>query len=139
MHNIINIILNNVNDISTSGFDMWWFYLNWTSKHLIHLEKFLYFHDLIPISIGIFLIGFLGFIEASDFVLILINTELMMLGINFYLITISLVYSSYLGQVYSLCFLSLTAAETAIGLGLLITLYRIKGSIQFIETSGLKF
>jgi NADH:ubiquinone oxidoreductase subunit K len=62
-----------------------------------------------------------------------------MLGINFYLITISLVYSSYLGQVYSLCFLSLTAAETAIGLGLLITLYRIKGSIQFIETSGLKF
>jgi NADH-quinone oxidoreductase subunit K len=63
----------------------------------------------------------------------------MLLGINFYLITLSVIYSNYLGQVYALCFLSLTAAETAVGLGLLITLYRIKGSVQFVELTGLKY
>lgn len=116
-----------------------WFSINWEAQLISYSNSFLYLHDLLPISIGIFLIGFLGFSEASDFVTVLINTELMLLGINFYLITLSVIYSNYLGQVYALCFLSLTAAETAVGLGLLITLYRIKGSVQFVELTGLKY
>jgi NADH-quinone oxidoreductase subunit K len=47
-------------------------------------------------------------------------------------------YGSYEGQVYALCFLAVTAAETAIGLGLLILFYRSKGQITFAELSTLK-
>jgi NADH-quinone oxidoreductase subunit K len=61
-----------------------------------------------------------------------------MLGVNFYLITTSIFYGSYEGQVYALCFLAVTAAETAIGLGLLVLLYRSKGQITFTELSTLK-
>ena len=93
-------------------------------------------HDLLPLSACIFLIGLVGFVESRDFLTILVATELMMLGINFYLITLSVLNSSYAGQVYALCFLAITAAETAIGLGLLILLYRSKGQITFAELSS---
>lgn len=39
---------------------------------------------------------------------------------------------------YALCFLAITAAETAIGLGILILLYRVKGKIAFDEFSTLR-
>ena len=98
----------------------------------------LYYHELLPLATCIFLIGFLGFLESKDFLSLLINTEIIMLGLNFYIITSSLLWGDYLGQMYALCFLAITAAETAIGLGLLILVYRTKGNIVFTEVSTLK-
>jgi NADH-quinone oxidoreductase subunit K len=83
-------------------------------------------------------VGVVGFLESREFLSLLINIEIMMLGINFYLITSSLVWGDYFGQLYSLCFLAVTAAETVIGLGLLILLYRAKGRITFTELSTLR-
>jgi NADH-quinone oxidoreductase subunit K len=95
-------------------------------------------YDLLPLTICIFLIGFVGFLESKDFLALLVNIELMMMGINFYLITCSIISGTHLGQLYALCFLAITAAETAVGLGLLILLYRSKGQISFTELSSLK-
>jgi len=95
-------------------------------------------HELIPLSISVFLIGLIGFLESREFLSILVNTEIMMLGINFHLITSSILWGDYFGQVYALCFLAITAAETAVGLGILILLYRTKGKISFDEFSTLK-
>jgi len=91
-----------------------------------------------PLTIAIFLIGLISFLESKEFLSVLINTEIMMLGINFNLITSSILWGDYFGQVYALCFLAITAAETAVGLGILILLYRTKGKIQFDEFSTLK-
>jgi NADH-quinone oxidoreductase subunit K len=102
------------------------------------LDNLIYIYDLVPLSICIFLIGLIGFIESKNFLNLLVNTELMMLGINFYLITISIIYGNYEGQIYALSFLAIVASETAIGLGLLILLYRSKGQITFVELSTLK-
>jgi len=95
-------------------------------------------HELLPLTVAMFLIGFIGFFESQEFLSILINTEIMMLAINFNLITNSIIWADYYGQVYSLCFLAITAAETAVGLGILILLYRTKGKISFDEFSTLK-
>jgi len=62
----------------------------------------------------------------------------MMLGINFHLITSAILWGDYSGQVYALCFLAITAAETAVGLGILILLYRTKGKITFDEFATLR-
>lgn len=101
-------------------------------------SNLLYSHELLPLTTCIFLIGFLGFLESKDFLSLLINTEIIMLGLNFYVITMSLIWGDYVGQMYALCFLAVTAAETAIGLGLLILVYRAKGNIVFTELSTLK-
>jgi NADH-quinone oxidoreductase subunit K len=93
---------------------------------------------LLPLAICIFLIGLIGFFESKEFLTLLINVEVTMLGINFYLVLCSLFFGDYFGQLYVLCFVAVTAAETAIGLGLLILLYRAKGQITFTELSTLR-
>lgn len=109
---------------------------DFASNNLVN--SILYAHELLPLSISIFLAGLIGFLESKEFLSTLINIEVIMLGINFYLITSSLVWGDYQGQLYALCFLAVTAAETAVGLGLLILLYRAKGRITFTELSTLK-
>jgi NADH-quinone oxidoreductase subunit K len=124
-------------------------FINYTNEEVINqwlvnerstsiVEKLWFAHELLPLALCIFLVGFIGFWESREFLSLLINIEIMMLGMNFYLITTSLGFGDYVGQVYALCFLAVTAAETAVGLGLLILLYRAKGRITFTELSTLK-
>jgi len=51
------------------------------------VSHLIYGHELLALATAIFLIGLSGFLESRDFISILINTEIMMLGINFHLIT----------------------------------------------------
>jgi len=95
-------------------------------------------HELIPVTIAIFLTGLFGFIESCDFLSVLINTEIMMLGVNFNLITSATLWGDYAGHAYALVFLAVTASETAIGLGILILTYRTRGRISFDELSTLR-
>jgi NADH-quinone oxidoreductase subunit K len=102
-------------------------YLNFTNTY-----------ELLPLTVCVFLIGLVGFLESCNFLTLLVNTELVMLGTNFYLITCSILSGTFIGQMYALCFLSVTASETAVGLGLLILFYRSKGQISFTELATLK-
>jgi len=113
---------------------------NYTTLNLYfnNLLSSLLQHELLTLATCIFLVGFVGFLESSEFLTLLINVEIIMLGANFYLITCSLIYGDYYGQLFALCFLAVTAAETAIGLGILILLYRAKGRVDFKETSTLR-
>jgi NADH-quinone oxidoreductase subunit K len=118
----------------------YFFAINWATEEYLNILviNLKFRHELIPLSICIFLIGLIGFLESFEFLSILINTEIMMLGINFNLIINSILWEDYFGQVYALCFLAITAAETAVGLGILILLYRTKGKITFDDFSTLK-
>jgi NADH-quinone oxidoreductase subunit K len=107
-------------------------------KMLNTVSDFFYLHELRPLAVCIFLVGVIGFLTSYDFLSVLVNIEVMMLGANFYLITSALIFGDYYGQVYALCFLAITAAETAVGLGLLILLYRTNGRVTFTELATLK-
>lgn len=96
------------------------------------LITYFFDHELISLSLLIFLVGLVGFLTSLDFLSSLINIEIMMLGLNFYFITGSFILGTAAGQFFALCFLALTAAETAIGLGFLILLFRIRGRIAFV-------
>jgi NADH-quinone oxidoreductase subunit K len=96
----------------------------------IKMEQLTFYHECIYIAIAVFLTGFISFIESNSFLKALISIEVMMLGCNFHLITTSIIYGDPIGQVYALCMLAITAAETAVGLGLLILMYRTKGQIR---------
>jgi len=45
----------------------------------------------VPLTVAIFLMGLVGFLESREFLSILINTEIMMMGANFHLITSAIV------------------------------------------------
>jgi NADH:ubiquinone oxidoreductase subunit K len=64
--------------------------------------------------------------------------ELMYLGITLCFIIVSISTSDPKGQIYALLLLILAAAESAVGLGILIVLYRFGSSIEFQNYQELK-
>ena len=91
---------------------------------IIGLSKYLI------ISFSLFVASLLGIIlNRSNIILTFISIEMMLLSINFTFIIYSKFLDDFLGQVYSLLFLTIGAAESAIGLGILIAFYRIRKNI----------
>ena len=87
------------------------------------------FLTFIFIPVIIFFIGFSGIIfNKKNVILILISVELMLLAINFLLLVSSVYLDDRIGQIFALLILTIAAAESSIGLGLLIVYYRVSGS-----------
>jgi NADH-quinone oxidoreductase subunit K len=63
------------------------------------------------------------------------SIELMLLAINFNFIVFSVFLDDVLGQLFALLVLTVAAAESAIGLAILVVYYRIRGTIaiEFIN------
>ena len=66
------------------------------------------------------------------------SLELMLLGINMSFITSSIYLDDLIGQIFPLFIITIAAAESAIGLAILITFYRIRGTISADFLSLLK-
>ena len=87
----------------------------------------------------LFLLGILGIvINRQSVITLLMSLELMLLGINMSLITSSIYLNDLIGQMFPLFILTIAAAESAIGLAILITFYRIRGTISVDFISLLK-
>lgn len=89
------------------------------------------------VSIVLFLIGIFGiFLVKKNIIIILMSIELMLLAININFIIFSIYLNDLTGQIFSLFILTVAAAESAIGLAILVVYYRIKGiiSINFINS-----
>ena len=69
---------------------------------------------------------------------LLMSLELMFLSVNFNLITLGNYLGDLTGQVFVFFVLTVVAAESAIGLALLIVLFRNKKSIDVDDLSELK-
>ena len=52
-----------------------------------------------------------------------------LLAITFLILVSSLTFDDILGQVYSIYIIAIAGAESAIGLGILVAFYRLRGSI----------
>lgn len=89
------------------------------------------------ISIILFLIGILGiFLIKKNIIIILMSIELMLLAVNINFVIFSVYLDDITGQVFALFILTIAAAESAIGLAILVVYYRIRGiiSINFINS-----
>jgi NADH-ubiquinone oxidoreductase chain 4L len=86
------------------------------------------------LSITIFLIGILGFVlNKRNIILKLISIEIMLLAATVILLISSLGYDDITGQIYSIIVITIAGAESAIGLGILVSYYRLRGTISMIE------
>ncbi len=95
--------------------------------------KFIFF------GISLFFIGLVGlFITRRNIIIILMCVELMLLGINLNFIVYSVYLDDFFGQLVALFVLTVAAAESAIGLAILVVYYRIKGNIGTLFINSLK-
>ena len=87
----------------------------------------------------LFFIGIWGiFVTRKNFIIILMSIEIMLLAINLNFIFFSLYLDDMLGQLFALYILTVAAAESAIGLAILVVYYRLKGIIAVDNISALK-
>lgn len=83
------------------------------------------------ISVLLFIIGLLGiFLLKKNLIIILMSIELMLLAINFNFIIFSVYLDDVIGQIFALFILTVAAAESSIGLAILVIYYRLKGVIS---------
>lgn len=83
------------------------------------------------LSVHIFVIGMLGlFLVRRHIIIILMSIELMLLSININFVAFSIYIDDLLGQLYCLLVLTVGAAETALGLAILIVYYKLRGGIS---------
>lgn len=81
-------------------------------------------------SLLLFLIGILGFVlNRKNIILMLICIEIMLLAITFLILVSSLSFDDVLGQIYAIYIIAVAGAESAIGLGILVAFYRLRGSV----------
>nr|YP_009511865.1 NADH dehydrogenase subunit 4L [Hydropuntia rangiferina]AXI97742.1 NADH dehydrogenase subunit 4L [Hydropuntia rangiferina]UAD89768.1 NADH dehydrogenase subunit 4L [Hydropuntia rangiferina] len=82
------------------------------------------------VSILLFLISVLGiFLNQKNILVMLMSLEMMFLSISFNLIFASIYLDDIVGQIFSLLILTVAAAESSIGLAILVIYYRIRNVI----------
>ena len=87
------------------------------------------------VSTALFFIGMYGLFTRRNIITMLMSIELMLLAVNLNFIIFSVFLDDILGQVFALFVLTVAAAESAIGLAILVVYYRIRGtvSIEYIN------
>lgn len=78
------------------------------------------------------------FLNRKNLVILLMSIELMLLAVNINFVAFSHFLQDVAGQVFVFFVLTVAAAESAIGLAILIVLFRNKRSINVEDVDGLK-
>ena len=87
----------------------------------------------------IFTIGIIGiFLNRKNVIIILMSIELMLLAVNINLVSFSIHLQDLVGQVFTMFILTVSAAEAAVGLAIIVIYYKNKGSINVEQISSLK-
>jgi len=95
-------------------------------------------HFLIVAAI-LFTLGVAGIIlNRKNIIVILMSVELILLAVNINLVAFSAFLGDLTGQVFALLVLTVAAAESAIGLAILVVYYRNKGTIAVEDIHMMK-
>jgi NADH-quinone oxidoreductase subunit K len=87
----------------------------------------------------LFLFGLSGlFLFRNNVIVVLMSIELILFAVNLNFAFFSYYLDDLLGQLFSLFVLTVAAAESALGLALLVVYYRVKGVIAIDYISNLK-
>jgi NADH-quinone oxidoreductase subunit K len=100
---------------------------------MIPLSYYLY------LSTALFTIGVVGVLTRRNMVIILMSIELILNAVNINLVAFSRQWGHVHGQVFAIFVVTLAAAEVAVGLGLLIALFRNKETVNADDVDILKW
>jgi NADH-quinone oxidoreductase subunit K len=86
--------------------------------------------NFLTIAMILFLIGITGIVlNRKNILIMLMSVELMLLAVNFNFILYSVYLDDAIGQLFAVLILTVAAAESAIGLAILVVYYRVRGTI----------
>jgi NADH-quinone oxidoreductase subunit K len=91
------------------------------------------------LSAILFTVGVVGVLTRRNAIVVLMCIELMLNSVNLTFVAFSRYLASMAGQVFVLMTVAVAAAEVAVGLGLLIALYRGKKTVDIDDINILKW
>ena len=99
-----------------------------------HVEPWL----VLTFSAAIFFIGFAGVLIRRNILIVLMSIELMLNGVNLSFVTFSKLLDHLGGQMSVFFIITVAAAESAVGLGLVIAMFRTLRSVDTDEIQLLR-
>ena len=87
----------------------------------------------VTLSVIVFITGLVGVLIRRNIIIILLSVELMLNATNINFVAFSHYLHNVAGQVFVFFALTVAAAEVAVGLAIIIALYRSKSSINVDE------
>ncbi|MEJ2695256.1 MAG: NADH-quinone oxidoreductase subunit NuoK [Candidatus Sulfobium sp.] len=90
------------------------------------------------LSAVVFSIGIFGFLTRRNIIIMFLSIELMLNGVNISLIAFSHYLQDLRGQVFAFFVIAVAAAEAAIGLAIIMALFRNKSTAHVDEMNEMK-
>jgi len=90
------------------------------------------------LSMIVFSIGVFGFLSRKNIIIIFMSIELMLNAVNINLISLSHYLQDLRGQILAFFVIAVAAAEAAIGLAIIIALFRNKATAHVDEIHEMK-
>ncbi len=91
------------------------------------------------VSACLLVLGVFGiFLNRKNVIVILMSIELILLAVNLNLVAFSSALSDLAGQVFAMFVLTVAAAESAIGLAIVVVYFRNRGSIEVEDVTLMK-
>jgi len=91
------------------------------------------------LSAAVFCIGLFGILTRSNALLFLMSVELMLNAANINLVAFSFYWGNLTGQVFALFTMALAAAEVAVGIGIILVLYRNFDDIDVTKAATMRW
>lgn len=91
------------------------------------------------LSAAVFCIGVFGILTRRNALVFLMSVELMLNAANINLVAFAWHHGNLTGQVFALFTMALAAAEVAVGIGIILVLYRNFQGIDVTEATTLRW
>ncbi len=92
----------------------------------------------VALSAILFIIGALGVLVRRNPLIIFMSIELMLNAANLAFVAFASVYESFSGQIFVFFVIAVAAAEVAVGLALIVEIFKAKKNINIDEMNSLK-
>ncbi len=90
------------------------------------------------LSFMLFSIGLVGIVTRRNMIIVLMSIELVLNSVNLNLMTFSYQLSDLTGQVFAIFTICVAAGEAAVGLGILLALYRLRRTTELDHATDMR-
>jgi NADH-quinone oxidoreductase subunit K len=92
----------------------------------------------LALAVVLFVLGTLGVLVRRNAIIVFMSIELMLNAANLAFVAFARYWQALNGQIFVFFIMTVSAAEVAIGLALIVTIFRTKDSIDVDQISSLK-
>src|SRR5881392_2692106 len=91
------------------------------------------------LSAVLFSLGVAGFLFRRNIITVFMSIELMLNAVNLSFVTFSYVHKSVSGHLFTFFVMVVAAAEAAVGLAIILTIFRNRSTLEIDEVSSMKY